>query len=393
MKTWNKTILLAAAAMLALPAAAQEPDELDQRMQEAERRLAAEEAEAHRAELDESRRIAEEEAAELARLGEQMRNDARILAERRATQAEEYEVRMQEAERRMAEAAQQMAVLSMRQLPQVERIERVIRANRGPVLGVTIGGDDSDEPVEGVKIRGVSPGGAAEEAGLRSGDIITTVNDESLAADNAGAATDKLLDFMEGVEAGDTLDIEYLRNGKTGEVELTPRPFNAHAFAFEWDGGDFTAPDVEVHVDPSVRGGFANKYIWIDHEGGFGSMEMVKLTERLGSYFGTDEGLLIVRAPNNEDLKLEDGDVILNIDGREPTSVSHALRILGSYQAGESLEIEIMRDKRKRKLDIVMPDTRRSGVVAPTPPGAVVAPRAVIAPRAAPAPRPSADRI
>ena len=393
MKTWKIMITMAAAATLALPALAQEQDELDARMQEAERRLAAEEAAAHRAEMEESRRIAEEEAAELARLGEQMRNDAMILVERRATQAEEYEVRMQEAERRMAEAAQQMAVLSMRQLPQVESIERVIRANRGPMLGVTIGDQANKDPVEGVQIMGVSPGGAAEEAGLRSGDVITAINDESLSAENGGAATDKLIDFMKGVEAGDTLDVEYIRNGKAGEVELTPRAFDARTFAFQWDGENFTAPDIEVHVDPAVRGALANKYIWIDHDGGFGSMEMVKLTERLGSYFGTDEGLLIVRAPNNEDLKLEDGDVVLSIDGREPTSVSHALRILGSYQAGESLAIEIMRDKRKRTLEIVMPDTRKSNVVVPTPPRAAVAPRAVIAPRPAPAPVPTEDPI
>ena len=103
-------------------------------------------------------------------------------------------------------------------------------------------------------------------------------------------------------------------------------------------------------------------------------MEMVKLTERLGSYFGTDEGLLIVRAPNNEDLKLEDGDVLLNIDGREPTSVAHALRILGSYQSGEILNIEVMRDKRKRTLEVVMPDSRRSQVIVPETPAPAAAP-------------------
>ena len=141
-----------------------------------------------------------------------------------------------------------------------------------------------------------------------------------------------------------------------------------------------------MHIDPEVRGGLANRYVWIDHDGGFGSMEMVKLTDRLGSYFGTDEGLLIVRAPNNEELKLEDGDVILNIDGREPTSVSHALRILGSYQAGETLEIDIMRDKRKRTLEIVMPDSRRSHVVSPMAPQAVTAPGTVVSPRTFPLP-------
>jgi hypothetical protein len=97
--------------------------------------------------------------------------------------------------------------------------------------------------------------------------------------------------------------------------------------------------------------------------------------------------LLVVRAPENEDLKLEDGDVILNIDGRTPNSVSHALRILSSYSGGEELKIEIMREKRKRTIEIEMPDNRRSWVkpaaaapqagVAPVPP---VAPSPGVAP-------------
>ena len=67
-----------------------------------------------------------------------------------------------------------------------------------------------------------------------------------------------------------------------------------------------------------------------------------------------------VRAPEDEELQLEDGDVIINIDGRSPTSVSHAMRILGSYESGEELKIEIMRDKRKRSITLEVPDNRQS---------------------------------
>ena len=118
-------------------------------------------------------------------------------------------------------------------------------------------------------------------------------------------------------------------------------------------------------------------YFWIGGDRNFGDMEMVKLTEQLGTYFGTSEGLLVVRAPSNEDLMLQDGDVILNIDGREPTSVEHAVRILGSYQAGEELTLEIMRDQRRRTIEIVMPDNRRSWSNPPLAPRAVVAPKPV----------------
>lgn len=73
--------------------------------------------------------------------------------------------------------------------------------------------------------------------------------------------------------------------------------------------------------------------------------------------------------------------MILGIDGRTPTSVSHAMRILGSYQAGEELKIEIMRDKRKRTIDVKMPDNRQSLVSPPTPSAPLVIPKRVIVER------------
>jgi len=81
-----------------------------------------------------------------------------------------------------------------------------------------------------------------------------------------------------------------------------------------------------------------------------------------------------VRAPDNEALQLQDGDVIRQIDGRTPTSVSHAMRILGSYESGETVKIEIMRDKRKKTISIEMPDDRQSRVQPPAPPVAPVRP-------------------
>jgi len=358
MAIWKKTLATTSLALLCATSWAQETDaELQARMQEAEARLAAQAQEMEKA---------FEEREMLIRRHEQ-------------TGEVEVEVRMRAAELRMAEAARQMADLSMAQLPHVEKFERIIRASRGPVLGVTIGVAESDEPVAGVEILGVTPGGAAAEAGLRAGDTITSINGETLTADHGEQATQTLLEFMQGVEEGDELDIEYLRNGKSASVELAPRAIASNVFAFQFDGENFTSPDVEVHVAPGFPGS-GNSFVWAMHDDGFGSMEMVKLTEKLGNYFGTDEGLLVVRAPKNEELKLEDGDVILNIDGRTPSSVSHALRILSSYQGGEKLKVEIMRDKRKRTIEIEMPDNRRSWAAPAVAPSAPVAPAARVAP-------------
>ena len=82
-----------------------------------------------------------------------------------------------------------------------------------------------------------------------------------------------------------------------------------------------------------------------------GDMELVELNEGLGKYFGADSGVLVVSAPESDALQLEDGDVIHKIDGREPTSVRTPMRISGFLSAGESLEIEILREKKKRTLE------------------------------------------
>ncbi len=322
---------------------------------------------------EQARRAHAQQAAEAARAAE-VRAVEEVRREQesvRRTAEVEVEVRMKDAERRLAEAAQQVAELSMAQLPRVERLERIIRTSRGPVLGVTIGGDNEASPVAGVEIIGVSPGGAAAESGLRAGDVITSINGEPLTAETSDQANAKLLDFMQGVEDGDTLDVEYLRGSRSNSTEVRPRPMENNVFAFGFDSGGFPVPNAQVAPNAQHFGGFS----WATSGDGFGSMELVNLTERLGSYFGTDQGLLVVRAPEDEDLLLEDGDVILSIDGRTPTSVRHAMRILGSYESGEELNIEIMRDKRKRSITLEIPDNRQSSGWPARPPAAPLTPR------------------
>jgi hypothetical protein len=60
-------------------------------------------------------------------------------------------------------------------------------------------------------------------------------------------------------------------------------------------------------------------------------------------------------------LKLQDGDVIESIDGREPENSSHATRILRSYQPGEKIRLKIMRQKKPMDLEGTLPERRRIG--------------------------------
>ncbi len=266
----------------------------------------------------------------------------------------EMERRMMEAERQMAEAARQIAEISRERLPQIAKIERRFELADKPRLGVTIDVDTGKGPVEGVKVLGVTPGSAASDAGLRPGDIITAVNDEALSAESCGVANERLLDFMRGVEEGDVLNVEYLRDGKVGSVEIEPRVVESPFYA--WAGpGMHELKMPELHVSPETVEKFKMAYAFPWAGSAWGELELVALNEGLGRYFGTDKGLLVVRAPDSEAFELQDGDVIQSIDGREPKDVRHAMRILNSYQAGEALKLGIMRDKKRRTLDIEVP--------------------------------------
>lgn len=315
---------------------------------------------------------------------ERMRSEQRRDRSQMQLEEERMAAEMRQAEARLEEAARRIAELSTQQLPAMGGQGWAFQFSSRPVLGVTIEGNNQDGPVEGVQVRGVTPGGAAFEAGLRTGDIITAVNDEALTADSSAAANSILMDFMKGVQEGDTLELDYLRDGKQASVELQPQAAGTRSFTFAdrmpRAPRPPRAPSVMVAPSPSAAPRIHEFMVW-HNDGGWGDMEMVTLTSDLGSYFGTDEGLLVVRAPSSGDLQLKDGDVIQSIDGREPSSIAHAMRILASYQPGEQLKIEIMRDKRKRTLEVKIPAEQRSatdGMVVPDVVVDVVVPDVVV---------------
>jgi S1-C subfamily serine protease len=293
----------------------------------------------------------------------------RVKAEAKRAEMEsrkaEFSERLRLAEERMEQAAREIAELASERLPNMATIERRFEFSNKPRLGITIDGSEKSGPVEGVTIDGVTPESAADDAGLRAEDVITAVNGESMSAENSSDANKLLLDFMQGVEEGDELKVEYLRNGNVGTVELSPQVMEMHAFSWVPD----VAHEFSEHAPgaPDFTREFQVQRGFPFMGGAWGSMELVSLNEGLGKYFGTDSGLLVVSAPKSETIELQDGDVIQTIDGRKPTDVRHAMRILNSYESGESLKLGIMRDKKKRTLEVEVPVDHRGSLFAPLP--------------------------
>lgn len=280
---------------------------------------------------------------------------AREIEIREAEKAE----KLREAEERLEQAARDLMELSKERLEALgdARMYEYDFRNK-PRIGVNIVTDERG-PVEGVEVLSVSPGSAADDAGMRAGDVITAVNGESLTAESTKEANMRLLDFMKGIEGGDELDLEYMRNGNLGKVQIEPRVVEEHAFAWTPDGRGFAMPQMpEIHVSPEAVERF--RFSFGGYRGSWGDMEVVELTKGLGRYFGADSGLLVISAPVSNAYQLQEGDVILKIDGRSPSSVNHCMRILGSYQPGEKLVLNIMRDKQQETIEVEIPDDRTS---------------------------------
>ena len=179
-------------------------------------------------------------------------------------------------------------------------------------------------------VTAVSPGGAAETAGIKVGDVITAIGGADLPA--GADASRALVDRMRQLEPGLKVKVAVLRDGKKQEFEVTPRAAPAMArgalpgMGPGGPGGPMPGPEIRRFEFRGPPGDF-------DDGTRFAGMEFATLSERLGSYFGVKSGVLVVRAgPADGPWKLQDGDVILSIDGRTPTSAAHAGRILRSYR-------------------------------------------------------------
>lgn len=259
----------------------------------------------------------------------------------------ELERKLADARKRLDEAAREVAGLSISLsddvVPHMRTFGRVSKGARA-VLGINLGAND-DVKGGGVEVVSVSPGGAAERAGLKAGDVLTEINGKALKGTDDEPAREQLLEEMRKVKPGDSVALNYRRDNKVVKATLVAQALKDRFFTMA------VPPTAGMGPMPGLP-----NFMFMRGEGVFGSAELVPMTPKLGQYFGTDTGLLVVRAPDDSRLKLEDGDVIVDIDGRVPSSPSHALRILSSYQSGEKLKLNILRTKKRMSFEVTVPE-------------------------------------
>jgi C-terminal processing protease CtpA/Prc len=310
----------------------------------------------------------------------QTEEDAQAAAEERV-EHEALRAELEEARREVAEAAQKMARIQ-RELADTkafdiraerlealeslegdlagmeERIHReVIRGLRltRPRLGVLLGDDASE-------ITGVTPGSGADKAGIEAGDRLISINGEVVDGKNP----ETLRAPMEGLEPGDMVPVEIERDGSrmTFDVELSS------------PARDFRVVTHNIYGPPHAPGApdapaIDREVIVIEGQGhrspapplprrlaGLGRhSNMISNHAGLEPYFGTAEGVLVLRIDTDNPLQLQDGDVVLSIDGESvsrPVEIGRAL--LG--QGGETVRLEVMRDGERITIEADLPEPK-----------------------------------
>ena len=244
--------------------------------------------------------------------------------------------------------------------PGGDRLMRIVMHRRAR-LGIKVNLQPRASDSLGAFVDAVTPGGPAAKAGIRSGDVITKVDGKSVLEggrdrDEArqSPAGLRLIELAARLRPKDTVAVEFLRgkDRRTVSVVTQDEPEmgfrtdrGGRPFMYRFDRGDAEPgplPTRDFIERLELPPGMDRLY-----GGPLADLELAPLNPDLGQYFGTNDGVLVIHAPKDGTLGLKGGDVVLAVDGRKPVSPGHLLRILRSYDRGETFKLEILRNRKR----------------------------------------------
>lgn len=282
-------------------------------------------------------------------------------------------------------------------------------------MGVSV---DPHQPTRydetGARLTWVTHRSLAGDAGLEEGDIVTAINGQSLTSRlsteveedfdrNESLPAQRLIAIARTLDPGDPLQVDFVRDGESQSVSFEAEEDRggwmvsgrAPDVLFGWndDGESRVLFESRLH-DMTVRAGEVGRRALEQAEGmlrgitsrnlligdadfwGMGSgigqcppgvhtfarensgcvagVEIREITAGLGSYFQVDGGLLVMDAAGENPLGLKVGDVILEIGGREISSLRRLRRLVGSYEPGETITLTVMRAGNRVDLEGVL---------------------------------------
>lgn len=238
-----------------------------------------------------------------------------------------------------------------------ERVMEFVMSRRAR-LGLKVNLRARETDSVGAYVDAVTPSGPAARAGIRSGDLITKVDEQSVLTGGDAVTRDdreslpglRLIELAATLQPNDTVSIEFRRGNERKTVSVVTadepnivfrgRP-GGRTLAFRY------SPDGQSPFgDDGMLGGLPFLY-----GSPLANLELAPLNPDLGQYFGTPSGVLVISVPRESELGFRGGDVVLSVDGRRPESPSHLLRILRSYGNDESYKAEVLRNRKPQTVE------------------------------------------
>jgi predicted metalloprotease with PDZ domain len=303
-----------------------------------------------------------------------------VLAEdTSASDLADVQAQLEAARMEVAEAAQKLARLQ-RELG-VDEGEREVRIWRSrddaeveiehivdeefsffgmpPRLGVILGEPDNGN---GNLVIGITPGSGAEAAGIRQDDRLITVAGRDVQENTIQTVREILADR----EAGETIEVMVQRGDETEltlgvEVGSPVRDMTIIARRLGDMGTEFGREMSIIGQRLSEMGGDIEIEVFQGLEGleglseipfpplpprlaGLGSAtDLASNHEGLVGYFGTGEGVLVLRIAEDNPLNLSSGDVILSLDGQAVNRPVEIGRELMAREPGQDIVLQVMR--------------------------------------------------
>ena len=250
-------------------------------------------------------------------------------------------------------------------------------------LGVKVNLQARASDSVGAYLDAVTPGGPAAKAGLEAGDVITTLDGVPLVQSQGPNSKQqlkyngsdgslpglRLIELASRLPGNDTITVDYRRGKDRKSTKLVTQedpdnvfvmttPEGAREFTFNFNGdgpegfggGMMPGMGMRAPMEPGMKmrtpmGGDDTPFrVFISSE--LDELELVPLNPDLAPYFGATDGVLVINVPQGSTLGLKGGDVVLMIDGRKPANTAQMHRILRSYDAGNTVKFEVLRNKK-----------------------------------------------
>lgn len=210
--------------------------------------------------------------------------------------------------------------------------------------------------IAGAYVTDVAPGSAAAKAGLQAGDVVTSIDGETV------RSVRHLSRLISETADGAAVQVGYVRGTGRQSVAVTleARPMTrsqprARGADGEGPGVRGVGPDGRAQEFFYRRGPEGGMGLWVGR-GRLGVMTQ-PLTAQLATYFGVQDGVLVTQVDENSPAAkagLAAGDVITSLNGRPVKDAGDIRESLAGVEAGRTVAVGISRDRARQTLTVTM---------------------------------------